>query len=94
MIMVLVNENLKQPNSLKEIKCSRYCHTVKCIHFEKKLKEAPSKWNQCIQKIYAWNINALKENSVGVSYQRINIYVYVLAFPLLMATLLWGIIRK
>lgn len=94
LIMVIVNEAREQPSAKKEIKCSRYCHNHSCPHFRKKLKANPSDWNKKIKKSFDRDVTALHKNPLSLSYQNINILVYVLGFPTIMAILLWGVLRK
>ena len=94
LIMIVVNEMHETPSVKRETRCSRYCHNNGCPHIKEQLKKNPSSWKKMIKKTFDWNVGALHKNSIGLSYQKINILIYILLFPLVMAILLWGAIRK
>ncbi|MEL6719899.1 MAG: hypothetical protein AAFP82_14395 [Bacteroidota bacterium] len=77
---------------LKE-QCTRYCHDHHCIHFEAKLNTQDS-FASKIQLTYQTTIQMLKHNPLGLSYQTINLLIFVIGFPLLIFLLSFNLIRK
>ncbi|WNJ18318.1 hypothetical protein [Pontibacter sp. G13] len=46
-----------------------------------------------LQTLYVQNIEWLKRNPLGISYQEMNLLVYVVLGPLMLLLLIWGMIR-
>ncbi len=85
-LMIMVNETSPAPSSqLDQSACTRYCHNHGCPH------GTLSGWQA---KVYAANINWLKANPFGLSYQQMNLLLYVILFPLMIVFALWSLIRK
>lgn len=91
-IMVVVNEFSPAPTFEKASTCTRYCHNKGCPHTATKYGEGSMK--EGVGKLYADNITWLKNNPWGLTYAEVNIAIYVIGLPGLMALLLWGAIRK
>ena len=68
--------------------CTRYCHDVGCSHFDQTSSVTS------LKTLYAANIHWLRNNPLGISYQQMNLLVYVIGFPTLWAILLLGIIKR
>jgi len=93
LLMVIVNENAVAPTfDFRETTCTRYCHNHACPHTM--LEEGVVAGNGVLAQVYNANIKWLKNNPFGMSYQEVNLAIYVIGFPGLMAFLLWGLIRK
>jgi hypothetical protein len=65
--------------------CSRLCHDRGCIHTDQQI-DFRRPVARLAREVYVLNIRALKASPLG--YQRTNLVVYVLGFPLLNAGLL------
>jgi hypothetical protein len=91
LLLILVNTFSPQPGSLKDAnKCSRYCHNKGCVHFEKKMnRENSSFLSTGAFRFYRWNISALKNNFLGLSYRDMNLFLYVIFLPGIMIILCW-----
>ena len=88
--MVGVNECSPSPtHAYDKIDCTRYCHDKGCPHAADFRQDHPQ-----LSRYYAANIQWLKKNPLGLSYQAINLLLYVIIAPLLMLLLFWGLIRK
>jgi len=84
LFMFGVNRSGAKPSSKYDAKkCTRFCHNHQCLHFNNKLKTS-----------ILPPINLLKNNTLNLSYQEINLLVYVLILPIILLILLYGIIRK
>lgn len=95
LLISLVNEsNLPVSNEFSKERCTRYCHNVKCFHFEKKLNSKPSNLNKTIHFLVEKNIDLLKKNPFGLDYKSMNLLVYILLFPTLIFLLLFNLFRK
>ena len=92
LIMVIVNWNRVPSSELNIVKCTRYCHNNVCEHFVRDQNE--NRISPVIVNAYTQNINWLKDNPFGLSYQHINLVLYVLIGPLLILLLFWGVLRK
>lgn len=92
LIMVIVNLNFVPSIEFDETKCTRYCHNNTCEHFFRNQNE--NRISSVIIDVYTQNINWLKSNPFGLSYQQSNLVLYVFIGPLLILFLLWGVLRK
>jgi hypothetical protein len=95
-IVAIVNSVSSKPaNAYRANECTRYCHDHGCPHYEKKI--AAAKEGSLSLKFYAlynWNIRALRQNPFGLSYQEMNIELYVIFFPTLWIILSYFAFRK
>lgn len=72
--------------------CTRACHTYGCAHYP---EAAPAgSFKKMVKEVYVQNILWLRHNPLGISYQEMNILVYVVISPVLFILLIWGVIRK
>ncbi|MBC7861382.1 MAG: hypothetical protein IAF38_00325 [Bacteroidia bacterium] len=96
LIVILVNSFSPQATfSYKKENCTRYCHNNGCPHFEKKMADVkPGSLKSKAFDFYCWNIEALKNNPLDLSYAEMNILVYVLFFPLSSVFLFRFLVRK
>lgn len=94
--LIVVNSFSSPPTySYVEDKCSRYCHNQGCPHFEKKLKDGKNRLlSEPAFRFYQWNISALKNNFLGISYRDMNLLLYVIFLPLLMVLLAYTGFKK
>jgi len=95
LVMVIVNESMSTPKwEYTETKCSRYCHNKGCSHtIDKYNSDDLTETQVKMARLYNANIVWLKKNPLGLSYQAMNILLYVIVFPLLLYLLLWGLVR-
>ena len=88
-LAVIVNETSPAPShDFQAEQCTRYCHDHGCKHLSPDSKQS---W---VGKLYIANINWLKHNPAGLSYQTINVLLYVILAPILIILLFWGVMRK
>lgn len=97
MIMLVVNESASSATHqyLKE-RCTRHCHDKGCPHFQENFSTYQEQlpFADDFRQLYRENIQALKENSLGLNYRQINLLIYVVLFPLISLLLVWGAWRK
>lgn len=96
-LMVVVNQRAPSPtNQYIKTACTRYCHNVTCPHFQRNFTNYEHKLPMAedLRRLYLANIQALKQNSVGLSYKQINLALYVIGFPVITLLLAWGAFRK
>lgn len=90
LFMVGINECSPSPtHAYDNVDCSRYCHDKGCPHASSFREDHPQ-----LSSYYVANIQWLKNNPLGMSYQAINLLIYVILAPLFMLLLFWGLIRK
>ncbi len=88
-LMVLINESSSAPHHRYDPgRCTRYCHDHECQHVA-----ADSEVAALLADAYQQHILWLRHNPLGLSYQAMNLLVYLLLIPVLFLGLLWGIIR-
>ena len=96
-IMVIVNVTSSSPTDqyIKE-RCTRYCHNKGCPHFRKNFStyQDESPFFRSLHQLYWANIKALKQNGLGLTYQEVNLLLYVVIFPCVTVLLTWGALRK
>ncbi len=87
--------NPKTENTFNPEKCTRYCHSVNCQHSQggKGMKDW-SLFAQSMGKLYFSNIRLLKNNGLGLSYQEMNLLIYVIIYPTLVLLLSWNLLPK
>lgn len=86
LLVILVNES--HPDMSHEYlpdQCSRYCHDHACPHADLSPRQ---------QQLYAANLSWLTNNPFGLSYQAVNLLIYVLLLPFLILFFLWTLLRK
>lgn len=89
----MVNEFSPKPTfEFNEDTCTRFCHNKGCKHYHNKNKDNLS--SSILFELYKKNISWLKKKPFGLSYQEMNLLIYVILGPILIIFLLWGIIRK
>ena len=74
--------------------CSRYCHNTFCPHYKHRKEQGMVKFAGVQQQFYSLNIRLLRENALGLSYQEMNLLLYIFIFPSIAFLLLWGAARK
>lgn len=88
-----VNEFSRAPSHQYEAShCTRACHDKGCKHYRKRVETKAVSGR--LTKLYVANIRWLKQNPLGLSYQAMNLLLYVFISPLLILLLIWGLIRK
>ena len=96
-LMVIINLMAPAP-TLQHLdnSCTRYCHNVNCPHFQQNFKqyEHTLPMANTLRTLYSSNIQALKQNGLGMSYKQVNLFIYVFGFPLITIALAWGAFRK
>ncbi|MEL6588463.1 MAG: hypothetical protein AAFQ87_24355 [Bacteroidota bacterium] len=91
--IVGVNEFSRTPSHQYEAShCTRYCHDKGCKHYRQRVETEVISGN--LTKLYVANIRWLKQNPLGLSYQAMNLLLYVFIAPLLILLLIWGLIRE
>lgn len=91
--MWLVNSLSAAPTSEHVAEyCTRSCHNKGCVHFAEKY--GYGKQNAMLPQIYAMNIKWLRDNPLGLSYYEMNLLIYVIIWPILVAMLIYGLARK
>ena len=100
-LVIGVNASHNTPSNLQHHNnCTRYCHNVRCLHFQNAYNKTKQSGGyseilyRFMSKKYSASIQALKTQPMGLSYQQLNLVVFVGIFPVLMSGLLWGLIRK
>ncbi len=95
LFMVLVNETSGPPTEkYRRDRCTRYCHSVGCLHTVEKYKDGSSPYGKSAEQVYNTAIAWLGNKETGMNYREMNLLVFVLGMPLLMSILLWELIRK
>lgn len=94
-VLILVNEsNSPISTEFSEEKCTRFCHSKRCIHFEKKLKSGDTFFYKKVDFLVEKNIELLKNNPFGLDYKTCNLLFYVVLSPMIILILLGNLFRK
>ncbi|BDD05698.1 hypothetical protein [Aureibacter tunicatorum] len=96
-VLILVNEiAAPQISAFEESKCTRYCHNVVCKH--QLIKHGDAEHGNLFWKVmfslYRKNILMLRENPLGLTYEQMNLLVYVIIVPAIALLLLINLLRK
>ena len=97
LMMFVVNKQGQVPTNQYNVEeCTRYCHNVACPHFKRNFDTYQNQLPiaKSFRETYWGNIRALKQNAIGLSYQQINLLIYIIGFPMLTSLLTWGAFRK
>jgi len=95
-LMMTVNTFSARPTYQKQLsKCTRYCENHGCIreHIRINRIEFLIPFYNKMSRVYDWNIKILSDQKL-VGYKEINIFVYVIIWPLIMLILTYLAIQQ
>lgn len=95
-IIASVNElvdNHPRTTKYKEAYCTWDCHNTFCKHWVNSNKDEPSKIKKFHKSVFDYYVHILHNNGM-TSYRSINLWVFLVVYPILGSLLLWNIIRR